>query len=353
MRVLGLCYDVRGRLRKKFAALDLYASEIREACAADVSTAGATTLPEAEQVLSKHKPDVLFLCPEWHTPYNEVESLIAAVRGAGISKLVFVDYCDGTSTPFLGLLPRVDLFIKAHCLSDTKAYERTYEGGHIFSDFLSREMGWDLGGWSLGSTLDPAQSHKLVPGWTWVVANRYQRLTRSGARLSMPWSLRRIDINTRFGGAGGGEDWYRQYRKLAFDKAHELSGQARLSSSKRVGLRRYLVEMGFTRLALSPFGWGEVCYRDFEAIAFGALLVKPDMSHLQTHPDLYRPFETYVPVKWDLSDLHEKCTHYLKNPRESRQIARQAQQTLQWYFREKQFVRQFGSYLERLVGSRD
>ena len=35
----------------------------------------------------------------------------------------------------------------------------------------------------------------------------------------------------------------------------------------------------------------------------GAVLVKPDMSHLETLPDLYRPGETYLPVRWDFSDL--------------------------------------------------
>ena len=31
---------------------------------------------------------------------------------------------------------------------------------------------------------------------------------------------------------------------------------------------------------LSPFGWGEICYRDFEAALNGMLLIKPDMNTL-------------------------------------------------------------------------
>ena len=31
---------------------------------------------------------------------------------------------------------------------------------------------------------------------------------------------------------------------------------------------------------MSPFGFGEICYRDFEAMLNGACLIKPDVSHL-------------------------------------------------------------------------
>jgi hypothetical protein len=64
-------------------------------------------------------------------------------------------------------------------------------------------------------------------------------------------------------------------------------------------------------MVLSPFGWGEVCFRDFEAIISGSLLLKPDMSHLKTWPDVYIPYETYIPLKWDGSDIKEKAETYL------------------------------------------
>ena len=56
---------------------------------------------------------------------------------------------------------------------------------------------------------------------------------------------------------------------------------------------------------LSPFGWGEVCGRDFEAFVYGAIMIKMSMSHCYTFPDAYQENLTYVPVKWDFSDLDE------------------------------------------------
>lgn len=321
MRVLGLSYDTLGKLSKDFRALEMYRSAIVGACAVDLDIASATSTPQAVQAVADYRPDALLLCPKWHTDPTELETLIAAIREAGSFRIGLVDFCDGTSTPFLRLLTQVDLIIKAHALRNPAAYQRQYVGGYIFTDYLATQLGWDIGDWSFGSIIDSGQAYKVVPGWTWAVANRYRSLSTIAARVPVPWSLRRIDINTRFGGVDGGDDWYRMYRKYTHDKVHELAGEARLSSNKRVGRKRYLVEMKFTRIALSPFGWGEVCFRDFEAIACGALLVKPDMSHVQTHPDLYRPFETYIPVKWDLSDLHEKCRYYLQSPQEAQRIA--------------------------------
>ena len=86
----------------------------------------------------------------------------------------------------------------------------------------------------------------------------------------------------------------------------------------------YYRELYNSKIVLSPFGWGEVCFRDFEAILAGALLFKPDMSHLVTWPNVYIPNETYVPLSWDGSDLLEKTEHYLNDDRERKRIASNA-----------------------------
>lgn len=83
-------------------------------------------------------------------------------------------------------------------------------------------------------------------------------------------------------------------------------------------------EIKNTKIVLSPFGWGEICFRDFEAVLNGALLLKPDMGHLRTWPDIYHPYETYVPFQWDCEDLIEKIDEYLKNDKKRRTITKNA-----------------------------
>jgi len=118
---------------------------------------------------------------------------------------------------------------------------------------------------------------------------------------------------------------------IAYQRVLFLKRIAELDPQKRdffltdmVPQNRYYSELKDSKIVLSPFGWGEVCFRDFEAIISGALLFKPDMSHLKTWPDVYIPHETYVPLKWDGSDLLEQTERYLNHDSERNRIAANA-----------------------------
>lgn len=65
----------------------------------------------------------------------------------------------------------------------------------------------------------------------------------------------------------------------------------------------YLQEIAQSKAVYSPYGYGEIYTRDFEAFLQGAALIKPDMNHLVTYPDWYIDNQTYIPVKWDFSDF--------------------------------------------------
>ena len=78
----------------------------------------------------------------------------------------------------------------------------------------------------------------------------------------------------------------------------------RLKNNK-VNYKKYRNLLKNANVILSPFGWGEICFRDREAFINGGVLLKPDMSHIETFPDFYKKNITYIPCKWDLSDLKE------------------------------------------------
>ncbi len=78
-----------------------------------------------------------------------------------------------------------------------------------------------------------------------------------------------------------------------------------MADTSRIPRGPYLKEMERSGIVIAPFGWGELTYRDYEAFISGSLVVKPDMSHLETWPDLYRDGTTILTHKWDMSDLME------------------------------------------------
>ncbi|MFB6187949.1 MAG: hypothetical protein ABEI86_13935, partial [Halobacteriaceae archaeon] len=83
--------------------------------------------------------------------------------------------------------------------------------------------------------------------------------------------------------------------------------------TEKVGKWRYWRELRRSKVLVSPFGWGEICGRDFEGFMSGCLLVKPHMDHLETWPPVYEEGETYLGVDWDLSDLPETVDQALEN----------------------------------------
>lgn len=75
----------------------------------------------------------------------------------------------------------------------------------------------------------------------------------------------------------------------------------------------YVEVLQRSKVALSPFGMGEICFRDFELMKFGVVMIKPKMNNVITKPNPYIPWETYIPVKPDWSDLEEVLQEVLGN----------------------------------------
>ena len=64
---------------------------------------------------------------------------------------------------------------------------------------------------------------------------------------------------------------------------------------------------------LAPYGYGEMAPRDIESAMFGAILIKPDMSYIDTNPYIFEDMVTYIACKHDFSDLQEKIDMVLGN----------------------------------------
>ena len=101
---------------------------------------------------------------------------------------------------------------------------------------------------------------------------------------------------------------------------------------------QYLHELQNSKICFSPFGYGEVCWRDFEAVAHGAVLLKPDMSHIRTDPDIFIAGETYMPVAWNLSDFEDKVHELLNDAALRRRLTNNAFEVVHDYVAQNRFV---------------
>lgn len=83
-----------------------------------------------------------------------------------------------------------------------------------------------------------------------------------------------------------------------------------------------------SKIAISPYGMGELCYRDLEAIQHGCIMIKPYMDNILTEPNLFIANETYIPCKVDYSDLSDIITTILGNYKQYQYIAENARRRL-------------------------
>ena len=296
--------------------------------------------------------DAVLVMAHWSDRAEDVSALFGEFYARQARpRLVLLDYYAPTSSPHFAVLPVVDLYIKRQTLRDAERYQRAYTGGFVYADFVQGALGFDLGDWHFGSIPDPAQAHKLVSGWNLGVCYRNRMLLRLTGAAGVPWGLRPIHINRRVGSINraGKQEWYQFSRGKLLDAIQPLEKKFRMTGTGRASAKRYFAELGLSRLTLSPFGWGEVCFRDYEAIACGSLLVKPEMGHLETSPDIYIPGETYVPIPWDFAGAGEVCERYLRDPWASKRIIRSARRVLGEYFDRGGFVRDIERTLGRVV----
>lgn len=273
---------------------------------------------QATRFWRRASPSTVFIQSMPRVPRDELASLLADVRSSmPEAKVVWLDWAAPVHLSHGWVLDEVDLYVKKHLLRDRSVYVK----GLHDTNLAEYEAQFDPG------LLPPHQpgfersllDAKVVPGWNFGTVGP---LRRALANHTDPAGPRRLAVHCRC--ATQGSAWYTHLRERGMDAARKLAFEPSVISEDLVPPAEFWSELEQSRLCISPFGYGEVCWRDFEAVAAGALLVKPDMSHLETSPDIYRPFETYVPVAWDWSDLEERCAWALESDERRIAIARNA-----------------------------
>ena len=103
------------------------------------------------------------------------------------------------------------------------------------------------------------------------------------------------------------------HRHEAIRQAQKLKCKTILNGGRPQNSSQYIMSLLKTKIVLSPWGHGEVCYRDYEAMFCGCVLLKPDSGYIDSFPDVFRNNISYIPCKADFSDLQEKVDWILSN----------------------------------------
>jgi len=251
----------------------------------------------------------------------------------------------GGGIPRLSVLPFVDLFYAKALFKDRSLYGKPLYGKELYSDYYHRHYGVADPDWADRPVeARPEQLAKLRLSWNIGVGDyprgtQRQRAGTAAARAFGAAAARFFYSRKRppRDPVAANRGWFNVHARLGFPARPSIAFQRRLILERIAAHPRFLtgsvpqaqfnLEAAHSKIVLSPFGWGELCLRDFEAVRNGALLLKPDMGHLETWPDVFRPGETYVPFGWDAEELAETAERYLDNEAERKRIARAAWET--------------------------
>jgi hypothetical protein len=223
---------------------------------------------------------------------------------------------------------------------------------NLFQSKLGRDqypkvmLGWNFGLWQRMFNLAEGNAAKVL----WAKDRIDKRLVTLAkqpidhVREKISGETKPIDVFCR---ATLYKGWTKAHRMEVMQSLNELPERYRvISSIKNVGFSEYYREMSRSKIFVSPSGWCEYTPKDYEAMYFRSLLIKPSVEHIDTHPDILVPNETYVPVKWDLSDLREKCQYYLENKEERERITENAHQAFVGYFERDVFLEKMEEILD-------
>ncbi|MFN8830934.1 MAG: glycosyltransferase family 1 protein [Labrys sp. (in: a-proteobacteria)] len=231
--------------------------------------------------------------------------------------------------------PFVSDYVKKSLFRDRSLFLRAWRGTTNLTEYYS-----DL----YGITAEPVDWHvpqallgKLHLAPNFFTDARFIRLIEQGPPIG--GRIRDIDIHARLGKHGSG--WYKEMR-LASLAPLKAMRDLTIVAEGNVPLPAFMAELRRSKLCFSPFGYGELCWRDVEAFCTGSVLVKPDMSHLETAPDLYEPWVTYLPIAWDFSDLEAVVRSALADEAGMARMAETAHGRIVDYIREKRFVKDMG-----------
>ncbi len=246
-------------------------------------------------------------------------------------KLIWCDVTDSTGTTQFQVLPHVDEYWKMSLLNSYDDYAVRYRGCRLHTDFYSLR-------YQIGDPVGDPPHLNHVPERS-EFDEKVKLSWNQGFAYFGPFAWQQARLRKM---AGKKLPEYRQgftnpadeRSRLLVARVGTTHSQKSVQESRRelmrllkeadvlgdmepVGYRQYYREMQEATGVFSPFGFGEVCYRDFELVRAGAVSIKQRMDHCRTWPNLWREGESYYDLNWDFSNLDEIIGRISENPGEA------------------------------------
>ena len=144
--------------------------------------------------------------------------------------------------------------------------------------------------------------------------------------------------------------YYNRHRKRSLDELDKLDGTYNIVFGRLLP-EDYNIALSKSKCAVSPFGMGEICFRDFETWNMGCILIKPFMDNVITYPNPYIDRDTYFACNNNWDDLNDIIDVVLSlNNNEVKDINSNVRKTIIDMYSPQNFVTHFYNILANLNG---
>lgn len=254
------------------------------------------------------------------TPLNKELLLFLKQLKKRVDYLIWFDTNDSTGNTQFEVLPYVNSYLKKQLLKNKTLYTRKYYGDTIYIDYYARN--YDLKGSMISFPLDLKYKQKINISWNYGLSdyrfsNQITRIFNSFSRKMnlkyiKPSLSRRILLNANFSANPSFKLRYFQRQSLSELLIKKFKTNKKFSFGY-LPKKIYINNLKNSKSVLSPFGLGEVCFRDFETFIAGAALIKPDMEHLETWPNIFKKNINYISIPWRIEDFENRISEILSD----------------------------------------
>lgn len=183
--------------------------------------------------------------------------------------------------------PHVKTLLKMYCYSDLDLHNRPAIDGRIFIPFDGAEK-------PQIPELTQEDLAKIKPGFNFFHYRHIEPFVEFAkfAKLK-PVQDRNTDLffagTIEYDTSSGAGRWITRHRQKCLENITMLGKQGLkvvTAGHRAYTQKEYMAIMADTKVILSPFGWGEFCYRDYEALLLGCRVYKPAFNHIRQCPDI-------------------------------------------------------------------
>ena len=256
---------------------------------------------------------------------NRIDLVFLKKISAKNKNLYWFDMRDSAGTTQFEVLPYVKKYIKKQFYKTKDIYFQKIEGGRCYTDYyIKKNKIQDTENYNQ-ELLTSGNISKLILGWNigvafffdyvnfskidyYIETIKFRYFKSNNYRMILPnyenWieDSNKYDffslMNTNFSRNSVGFQ-----RKMLKKILRDIKKKEDKIIEGRLSKKKYYLSLRNSKVSVGAFGWGEVCYREFEAIKSGTAFMTADMSNIETWPNIYHEDQTYLPYNFDFENL--------------------------------------------------